>query len=153
MCIIVYLCISMYVYVYLCVSMYIYVYLCISMYIYVPFHGIYILLIIVHTYHGSCWPPRHPSLGAHRRPRDSFRAPSSGRALSSGSTMRLSPFLAVGFTLECVESIRIYDWIPPGTKIWKDFTSVAIGMSATPWLNALLSHTCCVTKSPIPIKY
>ena len=39
MCIIVYLCISMYVYVYLCVSMYIYVYLCIyiciSMYMYV----------------------------------------------------------------------------------------------------------------------
>ena len=35
MCIIVYLCISMYVYVYLCVSMYIYVYLCIYMYIYV----------------------------------------------------------------------------------------------------------------------
>ena len=24
------------------------------MYIYVLFHGIYILLIIVHTYHGSC---------------------------------------------------------------------------------------------------
>ena len=35
MCIIVYLCISMYVYVYLCVSMYIYVYLCIYIYMYI----------------------------------------------------------------------------------------------------------------------